>query len=302
MTNPTPNTTTQAWDALSRALDELKLIHNWVVWRQPVKVPLQARNPDLNAASNNPQTWNSYAVACAVARTRADIDGIGFVLTETKFAAFDIDDCRNPETGELEPWTQRLVTRANSYTEITPSRKGIRIIGYGYGDDHHLPFKRPVPGTKVTCEIYRKASRYITITGWPIEDRPLRNIDAVIDEVASELERPTNSAIPPEAGQQAHFDDTDKLWETIKTNKGYEADRSRGVWYVICEMLRRGYPERDILRVILNHDYAISAHVYDQHNPNDYAKDEVNKASNKFLSPPTKTGKYTKLKATSVLL
>ena len=70
------------------------------------------------------------------ARRSAGYDGIGFVLTDTDFAAFDVDDCRDKETGILQPWAKGLVERCGSYAEITVSGTGIRIIGYGVGERH----------------------------------------------------------------------------------------------------------------------------------------------------------------------
>ncbi len=107
--------TRDAWKALA-ALD------HWVCWRfkkrdgKTTKVPHQCNGE--NAASNDPSTWTT---SDAVAKAANGFDGIGFVLTDTEIAAFDIDDCRDLATGTIHPWAQQLVERAGSYTEITPS-------------------------------------------------------------------------------------------------------------------------------------------------------------------------------------
>jgi primase-polymerase (primpol)-like protein len=36
-------------------------------------------------------------------------DGIGFMLHDSGYAAFDIDDCRDPDTGEIAKWAQSLI-------------------------------------------------------------------------------------------------------------------------------------------------------------------------------------------------
>jgi primase-polymerase (primpol)-like protein len=64
-------------------------------------------------------------------------DGIGFMLSDGGVSAVDIDDCRNPETGELHPWATDQITRSKSYAEVTPSNEGIRIIGLGKGEKLH---------------------------------------------------------------------------------------------------------------------------------------------------------------------
>ena len=81
-----------------------------------------------------------------------------------------------------------LVDKASSYTEITVSGTGFRIIGRGNGDLVHR--KLPV-NDKVSCEIYRKCERFIVITGNPLPNTPqqLANLDAVIDAT---LAQPSN--------------------------------------------------------------------------------------------------------------
>jgi len=43
----------------------------------------------------------------------------------------DLDKCRNPETGELEPEAQEIVRRMDSYTEVSPSGTGVHIYVIG---------------------------------------------------------------------------------------------------------------------------------------------------------------------------
>ena len=53
--------------------------------------------------------------------------GVGFVLTETDpFVAIDIDNCVS--AGELSPEAQVIVNCVHSYTEISPSGHGLRIL------------------------------------------------------------------------------------------------------------------------------------------------------------------------------
>jgi len=175
--------------SLPPALKRLIDLNRWVVWRwevtkkgKPTKVPYQAHHPERKASTKDPQTWAPYAVAAKV----RDVDGIGFVLTDTEFAAFDIDDCRNAATGEIHPWAQKLVERANSYTEITTSGTGLRIIGLAKNAVHHR--KQPaIDG--VTCEAYSHATRYIAMTGDQLNGAGLVNLDTVMDEVVAELDQ-----------------------------------------------------------------------------------------------------------------
>ena len=107
---------------------------HWVIWRYEgrnggklSKVPHVASNPGRTASSKQSHDWCAFESAIAAAKQHG-FDGVSFALTETattKFAAFDLDDCRNCETGEIVPWAQCLVEEAGSYAEITPSGTGL---------------------------------------------------------------------------------------------------------------------------------------------------------------------------------
>jgi hypothetical protein len=177
----------RSFNQLPSALTPLKSKRRWVNWRLEVrkgkktKVPYQPSG--VAAATDNEKTWSTFE---AVAQFNGhDWNGIGFCLKDSEIAAFDIDNCLEPSTGRVHPWAMRLIERAGSYVEITPSGKGLRIIGYGRGA--HLHCKRPVMD-KVSCEIYRKATRYITISGVAFNDKPLVDIDAVMDATWAELD------------------------------------------------------------------------------------------------------------------
>ena len=107
-------------------------------------------------SSTNPATWGSFDQATAAVQ-RLRLDGVGFALSEQDpFTAIDLDGCRNPETGEIEPWAREIVQRFGSYTEVSPSGTGLHII---------LAGGLPVSGRRSgPIEVYH-SGRYITVTG-----------------------------------------------------------------------------------------------------------------------------------------
>src|SRR5262244_2964960 len=137
--NSKPPTYSGNLHQLPSALAPLLTLPHWVLWRWELvktkkeeekwtKVPYQPNG--TKAKSNDPKTWSSYS---DVIGTVEKFDGIGFCLFNSEFAAFDVDDCRDPTTGNLDPWALDFVARAASYTEITVSGTGLRIIGRGTG-------------------------------------------------------------------------------------------------------------------------------------------------------------------------
>jgi hypothetical protein len=279
---------------LPSALGPLVALPHWVLWRwgktkkgKWTKYPYQP-NGEL-ARNNDATTWSSYGTVID-AFNRGDFDGIGFCLLDKNFGAFDIDHCRNADTGVIDPWAMDLVERTGSYTEITVSGTGLRTIGFG--DGPRLQRKLPVHDD-VTLEAYRRTERYIVITGNPLNgSKDLTNIDEHLDTTVAELEakkaetrkrkkkRPERDkpGSPGDGGQHARYeadDEEDDLLDwTIRTGGRWqeEGKRSDGVFYVCCEMLRRGYLYNTILATILNPDNKISAHILEQADPRRSAK------------------------------
>jgi hypothetical protein len=141
-----------------------------------------------------------------------------------------------------------------------------------------------LPNAKgMSCELYRKANRYITITGNQIGSAAeLINIDTLIDRTLADLdggkqEKPSNKG----TGQGARPEhDLDSL---IKDGCGedFDGDRSRAVWFVMNDLLRQGKTADEIVAVLLDRRNGISAQIYDQSQPERYAKKQVEDAQRK---------------------
>jgi hypothetical protein len=182
----------------------------WVAWRfhkegrqDWTKMPYQPLHPSWKAKANDATTWGTAAQAIAAYQRNNGgdyFDGIGIELDGNGLAAlcaFDLDNCRNPQTGELHPWVKRLVAQCNSYAEVTPSGTGIRT--YGLTDRKGLQEGRKQridddfngdPTKQCSCEIYRCTNRYTTITGIHVPNTPLilANLDDVMDAAIIELD------------------------------------------------------------------------------------------------------------------
>lgn len=133
----------------------------WVVWRlvprdngRTGKLPLSART--LRAASpTNPETWSTFADARAVVEA-GHAAGTGYVFApDDPFFGIDLDDCRDPKSGEIEPRATGIIDRLNTFAEASPSGTGVHIIGYG---------ALPKGGNRRDgIEVYDTA-RYFTVT------------------------------------------------------------------------------------------------------------------------------------------
>ena len=162
----------------SVAIKALMSFDRWVTWRYVErkdgkldKPPFRTNAPSSLASVSDPGSWTSFEEAISHAQQTGD--GVGFVMSPGddgfNLVAFDADDCRDPTTGDLADWARQLVNEADSYTEITPSGKGLRILGHGNDEELHTDLHRPDGGH---IEVYSKAIRYITVTGQRLGGTP----------------------------------------------------------------------------------------------------------------------------------
>jgi hypothetical protein len=168
--------------------DDLKAIDHWVNWRaewQPAKgkytkLPINPSTLRL-ASSTDPRSWGTfYAAARAYEQAYGGLAGVGFVLTaDDDLVGVDLDSVidGNQQIADLaDEWIRRF----NSYTELSPSGRGIRIFCKGILERNG--FKRG------SFEIYQ-AARYLTVTGhsWHARPKPMRRCDDVLDRFCREL-------------------------------------------------------------------------------------------------------------------
>jgi hypothetical protein len=164
----------------------------WVCWKLEKlpsgKFTKPPYRPDgQRAEPDNPATWSLFETVFA-AYQRGLADGVGIVLRDTDLIGFDLDNCID-ESGNVEPAAQRLIERAGSYVERSPSERGFHIFGIGSGP--RINRKQSVPGANgMQIEIARKAEKYFTITGdiWSDLAGPLVNFDALAEEIEERLD------------------------------------------------------------------------------------------------------------------
>lgn len=150
----------------------LKAVQQWVLWRvvdrggKRAKIPFQQNGKP--ASSTDPGTWADFDTVL-LAYNEGGYSGVGFVLSESdRFCGADFDHCRNRETGEIDQTVLDAVNTLDSYSEISPSGEGVRVIFAG-----GLPEGKNVNAGAV--EFYQ-TGRYLTITGHVIRDKGIRQI------------------------------------------------------------------------------------------------------------------------------
>jgi primase-polymerase (primpol)-like protein len=122
------------------------------------KVPYIA-GTNSRASSTDLMTWSSFEYAFAAYETgEPPYDGVGFVFCSADpLTGIDLDGCRDPESGEISPWAQKIVADASEgYVEASPSGTGVHIIVKGRVRGGGLR-RGPI-------EMYSR-DRFFTITG-----------------------------------------------------------------------------------------------------------------------------------------
>jgi hypothetical protein len=261
--NPTPpaKPTTHGNPAnLPPALAPLKEESRWVVWKWELKngkwdkPPYQVASPSRFAKPNDPKTWGTYDQAIAAVGA-GQADGIGFMLTSIDnqdfgvchLAAVDLDHCRDANNGCIDTWAAKQIG-ADDYVEVTVSGTGLRILGTGKGAALHNKWKIPNGTNGAAIEVYRKATRYITISGAQIlGGDELANIDAVLDTAARRYAH--KSEVSPISSDKHVNADINKL---IK-NGVARGNRSEAFSSVVWKLASRGWTaDRIVARLALH--------------------------------------------------
>ena len=175
-------------DAVPETLTEREA---WVCWRYKfdtdrdewTKVPVDADTGGF-AKSTDLDTWVSFATALAFhERADTDTDGVGFVVHDgNTVLGLDLDDCRDPDTGDLEAWADDLLDDVPTYAEVSPSGTGLRLFGLGFVPDGGN--RGDVDAGTGHLEMY-DSGRYLTVTGRAVDGSPddVRQVNAEIGDV-----------------------------------------------------------------------------------------------------------------------
>jgi primase-polymerase (primpol)-like protein len=169
------------------------------------KIPINART-GRRASSTNPQTWSVFDVA-AQAYERGGYDGLAYFLhRDAGIVGLDLDKCRDAASGVIERWAQRIVDKLRTYTELSPSARGVRSFVFG-----NLP---PRDRREGRFECYESA-RFLTLTGHRLEGTPLtiEHRQAELIEIHTEVFAARvarrNATPPPQAGGYVPHDVSD---------------------------------------------------------------------------------------------
>lgn len=152
---------------------ELKKLNQWVAWDskkkengKTTKIPINPKTGTF-AKVNDDQSWGSFGEAVLCCDDKKN-KGIGFMFQKSDpYVGIDIDNCIDPVTSAFNKEALSAIKHFGSYTEISPSGKGLHIIVKGslpengrkngniemYADGRFFTFTGNVPDEEIPSEI-----------------------------------------------------------------------------------------------------------------------------------------------------
>jgi putative DNA primase/helicase len=192
---------------------------------KPHKLPIDPTTGGL-ASTTDPRTWSFFDDASSAAM-KWSLTGIGFVFTDSdSYCGVDIDNGRDPETGQIREWAWTIIRSLDSYTEVSPSGTGVHIIvrgtlphGKGNQAKHH--------DGKV--EMFSR-KRYFTFTGIHVDGAQseiLNRQDALLTLHAQLFGRrkSRNAERRSQAPSPPPIDDVDLIAKARSAENGPKFDR-----------------------------------------------------------------------------
>ena len=217
----------------SKLINELSPHRHWLVYKKETvtkgknkgkitKVPYKTNG--YKGSPTSPKSWTTYDKARAAVEA-GRFDGIGYALTADEgYICIDLDHCVNPETGEIDQWAMEILDiveeAGGTYSEASPSGTGIHLWGRG-GLPKNKGINQPMKnGHKI--EMYNHG-HYMTVTGEPLDDATLNDIQPAIDKILTMLKKPPaaseeGKAVTSTPAPMLNLSDTDII-TMIKENE-----------------------------------------------------------------------------------
>ena len=160
--------------------EQLKAMRRWSVWkavwndvRQKYdKIPYHPNHYGLS--TKKVSDWVDFESAAATLRLNPHkYCGLGFVLTDVQgVVGVDLDNCLR--SGRPVSWARDVVDALGSYTEVSPSGKGLRILALGTTATDWT-------NHDVGIEVYSgHTPRFLTITGDKDQTWPMAHVDGTV--------------------------------------------------------------------------------------------------------------------------
>lgn len=199
---------------LDRMPDAMRARKQWLLWRAEMvpkrdgvqKVPYYVngskRYGDLGGDKDRGHLTTLEGAVDRFVQT-GRFHGVGFAFLQADgLVGIDLDDMADPDTGEIREHHAAIIKACNSFTERSPSGRGLHIICAGMTDS----FTSHAAGVEVYC-----GGRYFTCTGDVYDGTPpqvaalepyaLEYLRAVVQRAKDAAKEQSQSAAPAAAAR-----------------------------------------------------------------------------------------------------
>jgi hypothetical protein len=272
----------------------------WAPWRavwnekkrKYEKIPHRAEQPAYGLSTKSTKGWAPFHVAMAVyAQNPGKFAGVGYLVTGEKvsgaaadvfapgeLAGVDLDHCRDAATGEIAPWAAEVIAKLDSYTEVSPSGTGLRVMVRAGLDADTIDHQQGI-------EIYGGTqARFVTITGQRVDGsrRDVRPAPAgVLEGLAAKYRRQRTKAevedlhLPPlmsamDLPDLADLDLPPHAANFLAEGPDPGADRSNSLFATAIALAQAGCSREQILSMLEANEHAMEVAL--DHRRQDYDK------------------------------
>ena len=188
----------------------------------------ETRDGNLTKVPYNPHTMNKASVNnlntftdfSFVINALNNFDGIG-IRVDGKIIAIDLDHCI--EEGKICSWAEEIVSHfQDTYIEISPSGKGLRIIllapdNYSYDKDKYY-----IKKNNVEVYVAGATNRFVTLTGNAIRKTDVvENIDGFQWLIDTYMKRPiSNLSIFTNEHRESYLTDESVIQKAMSSKQG----------------------------------------------------------------------------------
>ena len=191
------------------------------------KVPYNPNRPRQKADSTNKNTFSSFDKVVEIFFADSKFDGIGVGVFDF-LCGIDIDNCID-EHGNIDERAQEIIDVMKSYTEISPSGTGVRILCLRNKDFKYNTDEFYIKHGNLEIYVSGSTNRFLTVTGnvirlGELEDRTYelltvatkfmrrKRSDKTATAKTTVSERLPNDEIIRKAADAANGDTFRKLW------------------------------------------------------------------------------------------
>ena len=256
-------------EGIPAALREQKRWAPWrAVWNEKRKkfdkVPHRADQPNYGISTAKPEQWASFGAALAAYNSNPKLfAGIGYVMTGPHgVIGTDLDNCVTD--GVIAPWAQEVIDQLGSYTEISPSGNGLRILSAGEQTNDWN-------NHEIGIEVYGgNEARFLTVTGVHVAGTPTElaaPADGVLPALESRYAKERRRAEVIDLNMPDLIDDAllpsltnldiPPAARDFLDSGAHRGDRSRELFATAVALYGAGLPDDEVFSILAQNQHAM---------------------------------------------